>query len=189
MSDKYKIHEQNAPYFITLTTVGWIDVFARKELKMLIVDSLKYCQQNKGLIIYAWCLMPSHLHMICNADDGYSLTDLLRDLKKFTSKAIISAIQEIGESRREWMMNLFKEFCQHLKRNQNYKVWQDGNRAKIIYTPGFFYEKLNYIHNNPVEDLIVKNPEDYMFSSARNYADLDNLLEVVIESAPLITVR
>ena len=188
MSDKYKIIDQNSPYFLTMTIVGWIDLFTRKELKLLIVDSLKYCQKNKGLIIYAWCLMPSHLHLICSADDGFSLTDILRDFKKFTSKTIIETINIIGESRREWLSELFHKYCSHLNRKQEYKIWQDGNQAKIIYTSGFFYEKLNYIHNNPVEDMIVQHPEDYLFSSARNYADMDSLMDVVVESMPLITV-
>jgi putative transposase len=127
--------------------------------------------------------------MICGVENRISLSDVLRDFKKFTSKAIINTIQEIGESRREWMQNLFAEYCAHLKRGQKYKVWQDGNQAKIIYTPAFFYGKLNYIHNNPVEDMIVNNPEDYLFSSARNYVDMNNLMEVIVEFAPLITVR
>lgn len=189
MSDKYKINDQNSPYFLTMTIVGWIDLFTRKELKLLIVDSLKYCQKNKGLIIYAWCLMPSHLHLICSADDGYSLTDILRDFKKYTSKSIIETIDFIDESRREWLVELFHDCCKHLERKQEYKIWQDGNHAKILYTPNFFYQKLNYLHNNPVEDMIVQNPEDYLFSSARNYADMDSLMEVVVESMPLITVR
>lgn len=189
MSDKYKIFENDSQYFVTMTTVGWIDIFTRKELKLLIVDSLKFCHKNKGLNIYAWCLMPSHLHLICGTEKGYSLSDVLRDFKKYTSKAIVKTIPEIGESRREWMLNLFHEYCKHLKRNQQYKIWQDGNQAKIIYSPGFFYEKLNYIHNNPVDDMIVQNPEDYLFSSARNYADMDYLLEVVVESSPLITIH
>ena len=64
MSDKYKMHEQEKAYFLTLTVVGWIDVFTRKNHKFVIVNSLKYCQKHKGLEIYAWCLMPSHLHLI-----------------------------------------------------------------------------------------------------------------------------
>jgi len=183
MSDKYKIREQYAPYFITLTTVGWIDVFTRKELKLIIVDAIKHCQHHKGLIINAWCLMPSHLHMICSAGSGFILTDILRDFKKFTSKAIISEIQNIKESRREWMLRLFIDFCKHLKREQRYKVWQDGNHAKMIFTSGFFNQKLNYIHQNPVKDLIVKHPEDYLLSSARNYAGLDFLIDVVVGPA------
>ena len=187
MSERYKIYDNDRPYFVTMTTVGWIDVFTRKELKLLIADSLRYCQKNKGLDIYGWCLMPSHLHMICGADNGYSLSDILRDFKKFTSKTIIKAIEEIGESRREWMLELFHQYCAHLKREQNFKVWQDGNNPKVIVSNEFFFEKLQYIHNNPVEDMIVQNPEEYLFSSARNYADMDYLLEVIVESSKLIT--
>jgi REP element-mobilizing transposase RayT len=187
VSDKYKIYDTEKPYFVTLTTVGWIDVFTRKELKLLLVDSLRYCQKNKGLDIYGWCLMPGHLHMICGSGNEQSLSDILRDFKKFTSMAIVKAIREMGESRREWLLKLFQEFCMHLKREQQFKVWQDGNKAKEIYSNEFFFEKLQYIHNNPVEDMIVQNPEDYLFSSARNYADLDYLLEVIVESSKVIT--
>jgi len=74
-----------------------------------------------------------------------------------------------------------------LKRDQEYKVWQDGNQVIIIFSANFFYQKLNYIHNNPVKANLVVNPEDYMHSSARNYADLDYLLEVIIEPQQLIT--
>jgi len=116
MSDKYKIFEKNSSYFITMTTVGWIDIFTRKELKLLIVESLKHCQKTKGLIVYAWCLMPNHLHLICGADEGFSLTDILRDFKKYTSKARINAIKIIGESRKEWLLQLFHDYCKHLKR-------------------------------------------------------------------------
>ena len=109
------------------------------------------------------------------------MSNILRDFKKFTSKAIIKQIENESATRRDWMLKQFREACQDLKRNQTYKVWQDSNHAKIIYTNKFFFEKLNYIHNNPVADLLVANPEDYMFSSARNYAGLDNLLSVIVE--------
>jgi len=85
---------------------------------------------------------------------------------------------EEPESRREWILGQFKDACSHLKREQEYKVWQDSNLAKMIFTNKFFYEKLNYIHQNPVEDLLVQYPEEYMFSSARNYAELDFYLKL-----------
>ncbi len=65
----------------------------------------------------------------------------------------------------------------------------DSNQVKIILSTNFFYQKLKYIHDNPVKGMLVINPEDYMFSSARNYADLDYLLEVVVEPQQIITVR
>jgi len=187
MSDKYKIRDNEKAYFITITTVGWVDIFTRKEQKLLIINSLKYCQANKGLIVFAYCLMPSHLHMICKVEDGINLSDVLRDFKTFTSKNIIKQIIEEPESRREWMLEYFSKACIHLKKNQSFKVWQDGNQAKEIYSMSFLYEKLEYIHNNPVKDLIVEKPEDYLFSSARNYAGLDSFLDVlVLDHKPLI---
>jgi len=182
MSEKYKIAEHDKPYFITTTVVGWIDLFTRKELKLIIVNSLKYCQENKGLVIFGWCLMPSHLHLICQTYKNNTLSDILRDFKTFTSKAIVKFVNEEAESRKEWIIDLFSKACYHLSKKQDFKVWQDGNLPKIIYTPQFFWEKLDYIHNNPVEEMIVEKPEDYLFSSARNYADMKGLLDVIIET-------
>ena len=105
MSDKYKIQDNDKAYFITMTIVGWVDVFTRKEQKLLIINSLKYCQENKGLVIFAYCLMPSHLQ-ICKADEGYNLSDILRDFKTYTSKQIINQVIEEPESRREWILEL-----------------------------------------------------------------------------------
>lgn len=187
MSDKYKINDNDKAYYLTMTTIGWIDIFTRKKQKLLIINSLKYCQKNKGLVIFAYCLMPSHLHIICKADEGYNLSDIIRDFKTYTSKQIIKQIKEEPESRREWMLELSSNACKHLKRNQKYKVWQDGNHAKEIFSMKFLYEKLNYVHQNPVVDLIVENTEDYLFSSARNYAGLDNYLDVVLLDNQLVT--
>lgn len=188
MSDKYKIRDNDKAFFITMTVVGWVDVFTRKEQKLEIINSIKYCQEKKGLIVFAYCLMPSHLHMICKADDGFQLSDILRDFKTYTSKRIIQLIKDEPESRREWLLEYFSKACIHLKRDRKFKVWQDGNQAKEIFSNKFLYEKLNYIHQNPVQDLIVEKPEDYLFSSARNYAELDNYMDVfLLDHKPLIT--
>jgi REP element-mobilizing transposase RayT len=187
MSEKYKICDNEKPYFITMTVVGWIDIFTRPNHKNLIVNSLKYCIEKKGLVIFAWCLMTNHLHMICRAEGEYSLSGILRDFKTFTSKKLVKQIKEEPESRREWMLEYFSNACKHLKRKQNYKVWKNGNHAEEIFSLSFLYEKLNYIHNNPVKDLIVENAWDYLYSSARDYADMDGLLKVnVLGHEPLI---
>ena len=88
-------------YFMTLTVVDWIDVFTRLNHKMLLIDSLKYCQCEKGLNIFDWCLMPSHLHLIANTKVTFELANVIRDFKKFTLKKIISQIKQEPESRRE----------------------------------------------------------------------------------------
>ena len=187
MSDKYKMYEQDKSYFLTMTVVGWIDVFTRKNHKLAIVRSLQYCQRNKGMEIFGWCLMPSHLHLIARSNGENELSDIIRDFKKYTSRKIVDQILEQPESRREWMLNQFEYAGRHLKEIKNYKFWQSGNHAEIIYSPKFFYNKLDYIHKNPVIDMIVAREEDYLFSSARNYADLDYLIEIIKETPQLIT--
>lgn len=190
MSTKYKVHDNERAYFITITTVGWIDVFTRLEQKENLVNSLRYCQKNKSLEIFAWCLMPSHLHMICRSgNQDILLSSIIRDFKKFTSKAIIKTIIEKPESRRDWMLEFFSNACKHLNRSQKYKVWQDGYHAKEIVKQSFFEEKLDYLHDNPVNDGIVTSPEDYLYSSARNYAELDSLIEIIQITRSLKTIR
>lgn len=180
MSTKYKATMPDSGYFITITTVGWVDVFTRLKQRQLLIKSLDYCQKYKGLEIYAYVIMPSHIHLLCKAVEGFILSDIIRDFKKHTSKQIVRTIQEYPESRREWMLEYFSKSCAHLKRSQQYKVWQDGYHAEIANSNWFIKQKIDYIHNNPVVDRIVFCPEDYIFSSARNYAGLDNELDIVL---------
>lgn len=112
-----KISEGYA-YYLTLTIEEWIDVFSRPVYKHIIVDSLNYCIANKGLEVYCWCLMSNHLHLIASAKEEGNLSDILRDFKKFTSKAIVNAIKEVPESRRDWMLNLFWYAGKNNKKNQ-----------------------------------------------------------------------
>ena len=109
-----------------------------------------------------------------------SLPEIMRDFKKFTSKEVIRNIEEEPESRREWMLKFFEDACYRLKRDQRYKVWQDGYHAEHLFSQKFILQKLNYIHSNPVKEKIVSRPEDYICSSARNYAGMKGELEVVI---------
>ena len=177
MGQKNKIFPGHL-YFLTLTVVDWVDVFTRPVYKHIIVDSLKYCQEQKGLVLYAWCLMSNHLHLIASNKEGAHLSDILRDFKKFTSKQILKTVQEVNESRKNWMLNRFEYAGKYDKKIEDYKFWQDGNEAKELVTNDFMEQKLDYIHNNPVAAEIVEEPEHYLFSSARNYAGLPGLLDV-----------
>ena len=115
MSEKYKFTDQNGMYFVTSTTVGWVDVFTRPEMKQMIIGSLRHCQKEKGLLIHGWCLMPSHLHMIISSV-GEPLGGIMRDFKKFTSQEAIKLIDTVHESRREWMLELFSDVADGLAR-------------------------------------------------------------------------
>jgi REP element-mobilizing transposase RayT len=177
MSEKYKFYDPDGLYFTTTTVVYWIDLFTRAELKHLIVDSLRYCQNNKGLIIHAWCLMPSHLHMIVSSNNN-DLSSIMTDMKKYTSKQIVKMLDHINESRKEWLLRAFSKAGKNLLKVKNYKVWQEGNHPILLDRAKIAAEKLDYIHANPLEDEIVDEPEYYWFSSARNYTGKAGLLKI-----------
>jgi REP element-mobilizing transposase RayT len=107
---RYKIYEQHGLNYLTLTTVAWIDVFSRQQYQNIVIESLKYCQTHKGLHIYGYVIMSNHIHIIIHAE-VYELSDVLRDFKKFTASTILKSIQKDPESRREWLMYLFKYYA------------------------------------------------------------------------------
>jgi putative transposase len=168
MGFKYTINTDGT-YFLTFATIDWVDVFTRKELAYVVVDSLKYCQKEKGLQIFAWCLMSNHLHLLVSAGLNGDLSAIMRDFKKFTSKKIIDVIKEIPESRREWMLDRFEFAGRYDKKITNYKFWQDGLHPIEIYSPKFIQQKLNYIHENPVKAGLVWEAWHYQYSSAIDY--------------------
>ena len=180
MPHGHQIKNQNALHFVTLTTVGWIDVFTYKRYKDLIVDNLNFCILNKGLELYGWVLMSNHLHMICRAKEPFKLSDILRDLKSFSAKQIIAEIQKNTESRREWLIMVMKYHTKFNKRNDNFQFWQHDNHPVELESPSWIKQRLQYLHNNPVRAGITLNPEDYLHSSARNYAGMEGLIPVQI---------
>ncbi len=178
MTSKYKINDPDGIYFITFATVGWIDVFTRKDYKDIVVNSLQFCQEEKGLIIYSWCIMSNHVHLIVRSSVG-DLSGTIRDLKSFTSKQILKSISaHPKESRREWMLELFKKYGAKNSNNKTFQFWQQDNHPKELITNHFKDQKCDYIHQNPVKAGIVANAEDYLYSSARSYAGLDALLDI-----------
>jgi len=180
-SEDYTIADQNAVYFLTFTIIDWMDIFTRSCYRMIIIDSLNYCIRNKGFTIYAWCLMSNHIHLVAKANDGFRLSDIIRDFKKFTAKKIIEMINEGPESRKEWLLYRFSfagKFDHHIK---DYKVWQDTSHPISLENNYLIDQKINYIHQNPVRALIVANAEDYMFSSAGDYAGIKGMINIETE--------
>lgn len=176
-------------YFLTLTVVGWIDVFTRKNHRDAIIESLKYCQKEKGLIIYAFVIMSNHLHLIVNTSEPFLLKDTIRDLKKFTSRKIISLIQKEPESRREWMLKYFKNEGANHAKNLEYKFWKDGNHAIELYSEKFIWDKIKYIHNNPVEAGFVKYPHEWLYSSATNYQEMESIITIEAINQQIKTIN
>jgi REP element-mobilizing transposase RayT len=158
--------EEGKSYFITFTVVDWIDVFTRACYVDILLNSIRFCQKEKGLLLYTYCILPSHVHMIAGAETG-TLGELLRDFKGFTSRQILKEIKDNPkESRREWLLDAFKKAGSQSAQKQEYKFWQHTNHPEELYSDKFINQKEQYILKNPVKMGLVSRPENYRLSSA-----------------------
>jgi REP element-mobilizing transposase RayT len=177
MSRAYKIHNPEGLYFTSFAPIA-IRI-TRIDYRDIILDNLSYCQKEKGLLLYAWCLMTNHIHMIVKVKGGLELTGIIRDFKKFTSQQLIKAIQEHpGESRKEWMLSKFRNAGAYNSNNNEYQFWQQNNKPIELWSVSVIQQKLDYIHMNPVEAGFVEKPEEYLYSSARNFNESKGLLNL-----------
>ena len=178
--DRYVIHDQFATYFLTFTVVEWMDIFIRPKYKTIIIDSLNYCSDNKGVEYFAWVLMSNHLHLVARTKSPFKISDFIRDFKKYTSKCIAKQISlDKSESRRGWILDKMEFIARVTGRAENFKLWQDGYHAIMLENNLEMYrQKVNYIHQNPVRQLIVNEPAEYIFSSAIDYSGKKGLVKV-----------
>jgi REP element-mobilizing transposase RayT len=181
MSRNYKFHNPEGLYFVSFAVVEWLDVFTRNEYKDILVESLIYCQKEKGMEIIAWCIMTNHVHLIFRSIAEIKPEKLLGDFKRFTSKKIVKAIQENPkESRKE---NLLEQFAKAGAKSSNvkqYQFWRHDNKPIELWSHKVILEKINYIHENPIEAGIVFKPEEYRYSSAIDYADEQGMIANLI---------
>lgn len=176
-SEGYKIRDQSATHFLTFTIMGWTDIFSRQRYRDIILDSFAFCRRNKGLKISAWVIMSNHIHTIWTPARS-NLSDMIRDFKTHTSKAIFSSVESEPESRRNWLLYMFRFYANRTNANENFKVWTGNNHPEEIYSQEFFQRKLHYIHNNPVRAGLVLEPSQYLYSSAANYEGKKGLMEI-----------
>jgi len=142
---------------------------------------LQYCQKEKGMDIYAWCIMTNHVHLIFRSAKGQKPELLLGDFKRFTSKEVVKAIiDNPRESRREWLLEQFEKAGVNSSNVNKYQFWRHDNKPIELWSNKVIDEKINYIHNNPVEDGLVYKPEEYVYSSAKDYAGEQGLIEGLI---------
>jgi putative transposase len=184
MSERYKAFEAEAPYFITFTLVEWLPLFEKQEIANIMIDSLIFCQLNKGLLIFGYCIMPSHIHLIVQSQ-SIALGSIMRDLKKYTAHQIADYLKT--ELKNESFLDIIHSKANETKRNKYVKIWLEGYHPELIFSNKFFHQKLNYIHNNPVKAGLALHQQDYFYSSARNYAGLNAPLEIIFESQELIS--
>ncbi len=181
MSRNYKFYNPEGVYFISFAVVEWLDVFTRVEYKKIIIDSLHHCQKEKGMEIFAWCLMSSHVHLIFRSVGEQKPELLIGDFKRFTSKAIVKAIIENPqESRKEYLLEQFRKAGNQSSNVNKYQFWRHDNHPIELWSNKVIDEKIDYIHYNPVEAGLVSRSEDYLYSSAADYAGEKGMLDGVI---------
>jgi len=164
---RYRVYpESHNTYFSTNSIVKWQPLFTTEPYFEIVIESLKYCQRNKGLSIFGYVIMPDHVHLISQNSDKYSLSDIMRDFKRYTSKKITETLEAEG---RTGLLTFFEVAAKIENTGNAYKVWQDGFHPKAIFSEDFFRQKLEYIHYNPVRRGLVENPEEWRYSSAPNY--------------------
>lgn len=170
MSSKYKFTDKKAAYFVTTTTVQWIDVFTGNINRYILLDSFRFCQKNQGLQIHAWVLMPNHFHMICSFVNNNEPGMVLKNIKSFTVIKIIDPIiNNPQESRKEFMLDVFEKNGKANKSNYHFQFWQHENHPALLDINKMLEHRLTYLHQNPVRSGYVLLPEHWLYSSAIDY--------------------
>lgn len=106
------------------------------------------------------------------------MSDFIHDFKKFTANAVIKDIQNMPESRRDWMLYRFEFAGKYDNRITKYRFWQDKSHPIELTSTKMINQRINYTHENPVRTGVVAVAEDYLYGSARNYAGLSSVIDI-----------
>jgi len=157
--------EENC-FFITTSIINHLHVFACSETCEILIRNIKFYQEKYKFQILGYVIMPSHFHWIISTDSQFcTISDIMREIKKYSAWDIM----DFFETHRIIDYLEIFENAGKKGRKQKRKFWNDRFDDVVINSKNFFFQKLNYIHNNPVKAGLVENPEDYTYSSARNY--------------------
>ncbi len=168
-------------YVLTLETSGLVDLFVRAVYKQIIVHTLNHFIASKGLILYGWCLMPNRLYLVCRTAKDVQLTDLRAQFKQFTTEKIIDAIEAEPEEKKSWLVERFNKYTGLLRTARNINCWKPMANPLILdmRRPDLIAEQIELIHSFPVKERIVQFPEDYLYSSARDYDGAEGLVKII----------
>ena len=172
--DRYRFLEPDAPHFLTCTAVKWLPLFAQPANALILLDSLRFLQRERGLLIHGYVIMENHCHLIAG---GPGLAGSISSFKSFTARQMVDRMRE----RNSPALSLLVWYRSRHKRDREHQVWQEGSHPEQIEGEAMMRQKLEYIHNNPVKRGYVDDPLCWRYSSARNYEGLEGLLDVVTD--------
>ncbi|MBN1558606.1 transposase [candidate division KSB1 bacterium] len=169
---RYKFAENHYPHFLTCTTVYWLPLFASPHIVNIIAASLTFLRINRDVKIFAYVIMENHLHMIAA---GEKLSQKVGHFKSYTARQIVDYLEE---QRAVDYLRLLKIGKKEYKTDQDYQVWQEGSHPQVLTDEMMMAQKIDYIHQNPLCRGYVEDPVHWLYSSARNYAGMDALIEI-----------
>lgn len=172
---RYRIVENEYPYFMTCTIVGWLPVFTRPEAVEIIYDSWRFLQRERGFMLFAYVILENHLHLIANSPD---LSATMQRFKSFTARRLVDLLQSKSAIT---LLNSLQRLKLPHKSESDHQVWQQGSHPEQIQSEEMMWQKIEYTHNNPLKRGYVDNPLHWRYSSARNYAGQPGLIEVVTD--------
>jgi putative transposase len=172
---RYKIYENPYPYFVTCTCVGWQPIFTQPQLVQIVLDSWQFLQEHSRITLLGYVILENHLHSIVKSDD---LTKELGDFKSYTARKIIDWFRDRGAQSTLQQLAFYRA---HHKPDREYQLWQEGSHPEMIQSDEMMWQKLEYIHNNPVRRGYVDDPLHWRYSSARNYARMQGLIPVTTQ--------
>ncbi len=183
MSRKYHLGADHHAHFVTFTVIDWIDFFIRNEYKDVFLTALKHYQKNNGLEVYAYCIMTSHIHLILRSESPHQLGETIKNLKGYTARTfhkILTNENNNYESRKRWLLWLMKHAGNYNSNTKDFQFWQQHNQPIELWSDEVFFQKMDYIHLNPVKSGFVSQPEDWLYSSARDHAGRKGLLDLAV---------
>lgn len=134
-------------------------IFTSQKYCDVIIQSLKFCKETKGLKVYAFVIMGNHFHLIASAPE---LSNTLASLKKFTAKEIFILLKQ---DNKEWLLSQIAFYKKKHKNESDYQVWQEGIHPQWILNNDILIQKIEYIHCNPVRRGLVDDPGHWRYSS------------------------
>jgi len=177
MSRKYKFGNKEGLYFVSFATVYWMYVFVRDVYCNVLTENLAYSMNSKGLGLYCWCIMPSHVHLIFRAKSIIQMK-CWAGLRNILLRLCVNRSRKILESRREWMLWLMERAAAKDSSVSGFKFWQHHNQPILLWSKEVIKQKVDYIHRNPVVAGFVAEPEHWRYSSATDYSGMKGLIAI-----------
>ena len=167
-----KVYEPTHPHFLTCTILHWLPIFTNQDSVQIAIDSLAYLQKSDNLTIFSYVILENYLHLVAKSDD---IAKSMQKFKAYTAYELLELLK------RKNATILLKQFAFHKKAHKTkstYQIWEEGFHPKLIQSEAMMFEKINYIHQNPVKRGYIEEAEYWRYSSAKDYKGIEGLLKV-----------